>query len=107
MTLTYIKRMTAMDLWKLVRDGNVVEAYCPWCERDQSWWIPNEYRGGDNITSGLRCFDVACGFRVDLPPGPPAILCSQCGGNLQFDVECYRCRCGHEVRPAGTIKTGT
>lgn len=101
-TSTYTKRMAAMDLQELVRDA-VTNADCPWCHRHQRWWMP----GGDRNNFGLVCFDGECGFRLDLPPGPPAILCSRCGNQLQRDGGCYRCRCGREVRPVVTTKTAT
>lgn len=102
-TSTYTKRMAAMDLQELVREA-VVGADCPWCSRHQRWWTP--VMSGDD--RGLACFDVECGFRLDLPPGPPAILCSRCDEELEPGDGCYRCRwCRREVRPAVTTKTAT
>lgn len=31
--------------------------------------------------------------------GPPQILCSSCGEVLEKADDCFRCRCGREVRP--------
>jgi hypothetical protein len=31
--------------------------------------------------------------------GPPQILCSSCGEVLEKADDCYRCKCGREVRP--------
>lgn len=37
-------------------------------------------------------------FKITTPV-PPKILCSSCGEVLEKVDDCYRCKCGREVRP--------
>lgn len=89
----------------LVENGyNGIDAECPWCSREQSWWLPSTSCN----ERGLPCEAADCGFRLDLSEGPPVIICSRCDEELEPGDGCYRCRwCRREVRPAVTTKTGT
>jgi hypothetical protein len=97
-----LARIAAVNLQALLKEKARVEARCPWCGQNQDWWMSRAAVGNKR---GLFCFDVECGFRLDLPPGPPAILCSHCGEPLQRDDGCYRCKCGREVRPPETVRS--
>ncbi len=97
-------RIAALELRVRLLEEISVQAACPWCGRKQAWWGP----GQASTRRGLDCFDVDCGFMLDFPPGPPAILCSRCDEELEPGDGCYRCRwCRREVRPPKTAQAAT
>lgn len=79
------------------------EVVCHECGAESTYETPGmEWPAYSQIT------EVRHSMRHETPYGsppwrlssnPPAILCSSCGEVLEKADDCYRCKCGREVRP--------
>lgn len=79
---------------KDIRDGYTVRENCPGCGVSQLWSKSNVA-----TVSGIYCVK-GCGYKLDLSPGPPTILCSKCGENLYPTGTCFTYfACKRTVRP--------
>lgn len=96
---------TVLDRLEELRAGRKVDARCPNCTSEQQWWLPenSEALGIQlgNYGLGIKCYRMACGFVLNLNPGPPTILCAVCGEALHRSGDndtAFLCQgCGRRV----------